>query len=878
MAQFCRGQSRQVARSQILLAALSLVILSSLCAKAQNLFERPVLVVDPDMHTAKSKAAAADAAGGFLATGSEDKTVRIWSASDGKLLRTIRMPAGPGLIGAIFAVAMSPDGNIVAASGWGEGPEVIPIYLFDSNTGKMTGRIGGLPNAVNELVFSADGRYLAATCHFGGLRVFDRDKNWSEAFRDATYGDQSTGAAFADDGRVATSSYDGKVRLYDRSFKLVATQEALSSRRPARLAFRPDGKVLAIGYDDKPSVDLLDGHSLARLPGPNVDGLDNGILPTVAWSANGQTLFASGSYGDATGNRPVLTWDQAGRGTRRSVTAKCAENDDTTTALVSLPAGRLLVAKANPCFSMLKTDGAILWTHRPAGGDFRAQGKAFSVSADGTIIDFGFEPFGKSPLRFDLRALKLSDQWPTDDRTRPPKQDGLRIEDWVNSDHPKLDGKPIELETLEISRSLAIHPDAHRFVLGAEWSLRAFDAEGKQLWLRPVPGTVWAVNITGYGRLVVAAYADGTIRWHRMDDGRELLALQVLSDKKNWVAWTPEGFYDATPGAFGVLRWHVNRGNDAAADAVPVSTIPRLKRPDALPLVLQELETARALGIADLAAARYDVQVATGAAVAPGARLHILAIGISDYGDKATSLRLKFAAKDANDVASALLATQGSEFNKKGGLYADVKTQYLHDGGADRAAIFRALGSMKANMAKDEAGQDLAVILFSGHGAIIDDRFYLLPYGVDARTPAELKASAISANDFHDEVAELAKHGRVLVLLDACHSGAATGDGSALTSNAADALRLTIAASNVTVLTSSTKKEFSREDEKWNNGAFTKVLLDALGKDADEDHDGLISMSELTHYVDTHVRGLTEGQQNPGVEQQFEGEVFIAGQ
>jgi uncharacterized caspase-like protein len=78
---------------------------------------------------------------------------------------------------------------------------------------------------------------------------------------------------------------------------------------------------------------------------------------------------------------------------------------------------------------------------------------------------------------------------------------------------------------------------------------------------------------------------------------------------------------------------------------------------------------------------------------------------------------------------------------------------------------------MKANMAKDEPGQDLAVILFSGHGAMIDDRFYLLPYGVDARTPADLKASAISANDFHDEVAELAKPGRVLVLLDACHSG-----------------------------------------------------------------------------------------------------------
>jgi outer membrane protein assembly factor BamB len=728
MAQFCRGQSRQIMLWRMLLLTLPLVILPGLCAKAQTLYERPVLVVDPGMHTAVSKTAAADAAGRFIATGSEDKTVRIWSASDGTLLRTIRMPTGPGPIGKVYAVAMSPDGSTVAAGGWGEGPGVVAIYLFDRATGKMTRRIGGLPNVVNALAFSADGHYLAAACGSGGLRVFDRDKNWMEAFRDEAYADQSYGAAFAGDGRLATPSLDGKIRLYDRGFKMVATQETLSGRHPMSLAFSPDGNVLAAGYADKPAVDLLDGHSLARLPGPNAEGLDNGNLFTAAWSADGQTLFASGQYIDPTGDRPVLACDQAGRGTRRAINAR-----------------HLFVARGNPCFTMLKADGGILWAH-PPGGDFRNQTKSFSVSPDGTVIDFGFEEFGKFPLRFDLGALKLSDRWPADDRTKPPRQEGLKIEDWINSFHPTLDGKPIELDARESSRSLAIDPDAHRFVLGANWSLYAFDAEGRELWRRAAPDSVWAANITGDGRLVAAAYGDGTIRWHRMDDGRELLALQVLRDKKNWVAWTPEGFYGATPGAFGVLKWHVNRGNDAAADAVPVSAIPRLKRPDALPLVLQELETARALGIADLAAARYDVQEATGAAAAPGARLHILAIGISDYGDKATSLRLKFAAKDANDVANALLATQGSEFNKKGGLYADVKPQYLHDGEADRAAIFRALASMKANMAKDEAGQDLAVILFSGHGAMIDDSFYVLPYGVDASTPASLKASAISAN------------------------------------------------------------------------------------------------------------------------------------
>ena len=77
MAQFCRGQSRQVTRLEILLLALSLIVLPGLCAKAQNLYKRPVLIVDPDMHTDISRTAAADAAGRFLVTGSEDKTVII---------------------------------------------------------------------------------------------------------------------------------------------------------------------------------------------------------------------------------------------------------------------------------------------------------------------------------------------------------------------------------------------------------------------------------------------------------------------------------------------------------------------------------------------------------------------------------------------------------------------------------------------------------------------------------------------------------------------------------------------------------------------------------------------------------------------------------
>ena len=58
-----------------------------------------------------------------------------------------------------------------------------------------------------------------------------------------------------------------------------------------------------------------------------------------------------------------------------------------------------------------------------------------------------------------------------------------------------------------------------------------------------------------------------------------------------------------------------------------------------------------------------------GGSQAPGARLHVLTIGVSDYGDRAKGLRLKFAVQDARDVASALVNTQDR------GLYAENNNQ-----------------------------------------------------------------------------------------------------------------------------------------------------------------------------------------------------------
>ena len=266
-----------------------------------------MLAIDPGMHTAKIWAQAVDAAGRFAVTGGDDRTVRIWSVADGKLLRTIWIPVGPENVGDIYAVAISPDGSTIAAGGWTERlswrhpdlsvrPRVRKPHSANSRR---------LADVTHFLTFSPDGRYLAATLGGGnGLRVFDRDKDWSEAFRDDQYGDDSYGAAFSRDGRLATTAYDGLIRLYQYdpnsdspNFRRVGEPvKAPSGHRPFGIAFSPDGKRLAVGYYDVAAVDILDGTTLNRVGGhsPAERHAPQSDSARVAWSDDGQTLFAAG--------------------------------------------------------------------------------------------------------------------------------------------------------------------------------------------------------------------------------------------------------------------------------------------------------------------------------------------------------------------------------------------------------------------------------------------------------------------------------------------------------------------------------------------------------------------------------------------------------
>ncbi|NBQ68237.1 MAG: hypothetical protein EBU46_05135, partial [Nitrosomonadaceae bacterium] len=213
----------------------------------------------------------------------------------------------------------------------------------------------------------------------------------------------------------------------------------------------------------------------------------------------------------------------------------------------------------------------------------------------------------QKPVRFDLTHRQMLQDAPAASDLQPPRVEttGIQVEDWKDTTMPKLNGKALTLESYERSRSLAITPDGQYFVLGANWTLRLFDQEGREQWQRAVPGTVWGVNVSGDGRLIVAAYGDGTVRWHRLDDGEELLALFVHPDGKCWVVWTPQGYYDAAPGADRLIGWHVNRGSDQAADFYAAAQFQeRFYRPAVIAQVLKTLDVAEAVRLTETAVAK----------------------------------------------------------------------------------------------------------------------------------------------------------------------------------------------------------------------------------------------------------------------------------
>lgn len=563
--------------------------------------ENPVAVVESGAHGAPIRNMDVDQAERWIVTGSDDKSIRIWAAETGQLVSTLRVPLGPGKVGQIYAVAISPDGNWIAAGGLtGNLSDNHRIYILDRASGAVLHVIEDLPEIVIDLAVSANGRRLAASLWgANGVRLYDAS-NWTEIGRDPDYGDSSYSIDFADDGRLVTTSDDGDIRLYDPALNLLLRQTGVSGRYPFTARFSPDGREIAVAYDDFAIVDILSAEDMTWLSSADTTQVEDSNLFKVTWSQDGSLLCAGGRWVNNDQN-PVLCWSEAGRGPTQLIEAGAT---DTVVDLAFTKDGALLVAAQDSLVTRLGIQGETYWSARGEKADFRGQrefdGRSLRVSATGDVVEFGFSIWGDNRMVLDLSAGELRSEPLPEDWLSPALETGMNIQDWINGREPTLDGRRLFLEPFETARSLAIIPGQQRFLIGADYSLRAFDATGRQLWGFKQDTVSWAVTVAAAQKVAVAGMGDGTLRWFAVEDGSELLRAFVHPDGR-WVAWTPEGFFTASAEGSSLLQYIINRGPDRLPEVVAVEQLAEhYFRPDLIAARLAGDEEAIAEAVAAL--------------------------------------------------------------------------------------------------------------------------------------------------------------------------------------------------------------------------------------------------------------------------------------
>jgi WD40 repeat protein/tRNA A-37 threonylcarbamoyl transferase component Bud32 len=198
-----------------------------------------------------------------LASGSDDKTIRVWSTETGKEQAILQAHTQ-----FVKSVAFHPhDPNVLAS---GSSDRTIKIWDWQQNQPIQT--LAGHTNHVNAIAFSPDGTQIASASADKTVRLWDLQTGCSTVLKGHTLAVQAI--AFSPDGtQIASASVDTTVRIWD-----LATQKQIQRLEGhtwavRAIAYSPNGNWLATGSEDRtirvwePSawhcVNVLSGHPWA---------------------------------------------------------------------------------------------------------------------------------------------------------------------------------------------------------------------------------------------------------------------------------------------------------------------------------------------------------------------------------------------------------------------------------------------------------------------------------------------------------------------------------------------------------------------------------------------------------------------------------------
>ncbi|MEG3983143.1 CHAT domain-containing protein [Microcoleus sp. T3B2] len=485
--------------------------------------------------------------GKLIVSGSSDKTIRLWDA-------TIGQPVGKPLEGheeSISSVAFSPDGKRIASGSWDK-----TIRLWNVTTGQPLGKpLEGHKAGVISVAFSPDGKRIVSGSDDKMIRLWNAT---GQPIGQPLTGHQEAvySVAFSPDGkRIVSGSDDKTIRLWDATGQpmgkpLTGHQEAVYS-----VAFSPDGKQVVSSSPDK-TIRLWDV-TMSQIVWESKE-----VVNSVAFSPNSKRV-ASGHQDGMIG-----LWDTT---TRQPLGKPLKGHLENIYSVAFSPDGKRIASGSD--------DKTIrLWdatTGQPIGKPLMGHQKAVlsvAFSPDGKRVVSGSEdntirlwnattgqPIGQS-LKGHQKAVWSVAFSPDGKRVASGSEDKT-IRLWDATTGQPI-GKPLKEDLSEVY-SVAFSPNGKRIASGGgDNTIHLWDITSGQPSGQPLKGhqdTITSLAFSSNSKWIISGSLDKTIRLWDANTGHPIgQPLKVYKASVNSVAFSPDGKWIVSGSENTISLWPVS--------------------------------------------------------------------------------------------------------------------------------------------------------------------------------------------------------------------------------------------------------------------------------------------------------------------------------